>query len=253
MPKSDPYFQLPLCLLSMPLSRQDLVQQITQYCLVVTGEKIKEKLSESIIIEREERLYQNFDDCDSDDLNIIIASNRFGYNLKRPPFPDIKEGYNKAETYINEYESEYGKDAYIRVRIDIFNMLRSGTMPERKFRILVGLYSVIGNKKYSAVTYEQIKYRSMGYKSRSVFESEVKAASRKPLYSERQIGLTIGQLEIEGWFTSFRPNNRKKYYSIRLSLEALAKVLAEALSFKEFKSDALINKKRILLKEYFKK
>lgn len=246
MSRDDEYLQFPLCLLSMTSSKNELYKIIEDYAYINFGLKFLPKIDEKIISDYKERVEFIYGEHREELTAGILGQQVIWSGNNQIYCNNLKvDNYFKACQYIIKFESEYGKDALVRLRKNIISLLKSGEMSERNFRILTSIYSVIGNKDYSSVTYEQIRYRMFGFKKRNIFEIEKQNNPKIKLLTHRKIGTTVKKLEIQGWFTSCRPFNRKKYYSNRMDFETLY----NRITRKEDAWTKLQKKKKMIMKK----
>lgn len=196
------YFQFPLCLLSMPLPEKELVQVIVSWVLVSKGAKLLDKLPESSGDERLDEIREldgrtmldeiidgmvstgrlkpehGFDRRDRRHLAIAMMV-RAHPGLKAGDFPYIIRQYERAEAHRKALESVTGRaDVEARLRQDIVWSLHRGQISLREFRALAGLYAAIGQKPYSRVSLNRLRYLSAGYRSEAVYQKA--AALRAP-------------------------------------------------------------------------
>lgn len=158
---------------------------------------------------------------DSSEIEVIDKKKSYDYayrllKLKKNEHCPEYANFLEAKEFIRSYESKYETDVLVRISKKIFMSFYKGNLPERSFRLLAGLYSIIGNKEYCSATSKQLQHRMLGFKSSFVFEEEKGNLDKSKILSNRQIELTMKKLEMKYFFISCRPYNRKKYYSIRL-------------------------------------
>jgi hypothetical protein len=145
--------------------------------------------------------------------------------------------------YLVKRHSEYGHDALVRIRADIFNDALSGEFKFRDFTVLCGVYAVLGGKQYAKISRERITAAALGFKSAKIMPPDC-----VPLTTQ-QLRDTLDRLETAGLITRFCPNRRHAYYSNRLSVESLRLLVGEAIVRKE----SLCKSKRLDDLEYMQK
>lgn len=241
MSRKDRYLQFPLCLLLLSYSKKKLAQVVLDYCIFKYGgdsnipltpqEKINKRAKEAVarLCWDESTDSNNYNESrysneknDSSEMEVIDKEKSYDYayrllKLKKNEHCPEYANFLEAKEFIRSFESKYERDVLVRISKKIFMSFYKGNLPERSFRLLAGLYSIIGNKEYCSATYEQLQYRMLGFKSSFVFEEEKENLDESKILSTRQIGTTMKKLEMKYFFISCRPNNRKKYYSIRLN------------------------------------
>lgn len=259
MSRKDRYLQFPLCLLLLSYSKKKLAQVILDYCIykyggdsnipITSQEKINKRVNEAILSlsfdestnsnKYNESMYSN-NNNDSGEMEVIDEKKSYDYayrllKLKKNEHCPEYSNFLEAKEFIRSYECKYDRDVLVRISKKIFMSFYKGNLPERSFRLLAGLYSIIGNKEYCPATYDQLQHRMLGFKSSFVFEDVKENLDESKILSIRQIGTTMKKLEMQHFFISCRPNNRKKYYSIRLNYFQLRnKFVRKSSSWKAF-------------------
>jgi hypothetical protein len=145
--------------------------------------------------------------------------------------------------YLVKRHSEYGHDALVRIRADIFDDALSGEFKFRDFTVLCGVYAVLGGKQYAKISRERITAAAMGFKSAGIVTPDC-----VPLTTQ-QLRDSLDRLETSGMITRFCPNRRHAYYSNRLSVESLRQLVGQAI----VKRESLCKSKRLDDMEYMQK
>ena len=243
--KTDSYIQFPLCLLSYGSNVKTRMHAIMTSAAVTAGlgytekqtaEFIAERFAESILPSELEDVYECGDNpyCHKE---IVIGMHILKLNLSRDLFVSMTENPWAVRQFCYEMEQKHGKCPLVRIKAayaeEVLN--RSG-MSYRDFSILCAIYSIIGSKEYSRITRDQIRARSMGYKSATALFSKDSDLTEngqkllneredhaKPLTTD-QIRYTLDRLET-GHFARVVAGKREVFFSHRMNRVELSETI----------------------------
>ena len=265
--KTDDYYQFPLCLLTLPVDKEDLVQHIVSFVLVEKGAIIRDKINENaeyaagyeILTEYRNELGISRMDEVIDSLNgkgrlpaDFDASNSVHVAIAAMIFVHDGIGVGSCEASIDrhrrcqerviQFEGRAGRDTEVRIRYDIIWQLDKGDVSLREFRVLAGFYAGIGNKPFASVTLKRLCYLSAGFKSEQAFERGSPAfESGLSLLTVDQIRKTRDDLVRLRFLHSYY-DGRRCWYSNRIRSE---QIMERRLKKREYKLKAEIQKQNL--------
>jgi hypothetical protein len=138
----------------------------------------------------------------------------------------------KAQQRTEALVQRFGASPMVSLRTSLVFDSRDGNgrfaLPEREFRVLMALYSYIGQKPFSQVATSKLEERAAGCKTRAMFEA-LKGDEWGPSYSPKEIRSAVERLHVdgEGWFSRVTWRRSRTYYSHRLQREQLIEKVAE--------------------------
>lgn len=113
-----------------------------------------------------------------------------------------------------DYEEKYGKDAVCRIGKKLTEDVIEGYFGLREWKVLAAIQSILGKQKpYLRITYEQISYRILGYKRKSIAITESKDLDT---LSSQQIKTSVNKLLNKKLLVFVIYNFREKYYSTKI-------------------------------------
>lgn len=92
------------------------------------------------------------------------------------------ERYELVCRHVSEMESLTAKRGpYVRIRSDIAADVRCGKIPWDLARIIIAVYSKVGNKPCVALSVREARYRAEGYRSQTAYEEAMRGLGRSPV------------------------------------------------------------------------
>lgn len=209
------FFEFPLCLLSYQDKRY--LEMIMHYFIVENSKKIKlfdKKLFSRI---NSELLPKDFD---IEDLRgCIITISAFQLKVTLISIELAKQDHSLLQTYLFNYKSKYGDDAYCRVGKTIFEETKRKVFDESSFKFLCALSSILGKKSlFKRITKEGLAIRMLGFKTKEIYLAE---NCNTKIFSRGQMERLTTRLNERCFFTKFTYSNRITYYSTKLDYEEL--------------------------------
>lgn len=193
MAKGSPFFQFPLCLLSLPVSEKDLVQHIVSWVLVSKGEAILRKLEKldeeherldgGLVGERLtevwERLPPGFNEDDRRHLSAAMMLHAWP-NVTPGSWDYMIPRYEAAQAHRRRFEEIAGRDVEARLRWNLIWDLNRGILSLREFAVMTGFMAAIGKAAYKVVTFNRLRYLAAGYKSADAYRLVQEASANEP-------------------------------------------------------------------------
>jgi hypothetical protein len=226
---NNAYAQLPLCALSFGSNVKQRLNAIIDYAVARAGSRLFSKLSPN---ERDKFRFvqveagnvpRGFDAKSEYHVAALYGAHCLGVTY--PDFRSLFENYKSLSSYVSQFESRHGRDAWVRIRMDWLFAARDGRgINYREFTVLCAIFSVIGRKKWAIVTRLDIQRRALGYRNQDILMAELpnRIDGAQPL-TLRQARDTIAQLHLNKFFARCTVARRITYYSIRESDELLRK------------------------------
>jgi hypothetical protein len=133
---------------------------------------------------------------------------------------------------IAEYWANRGRNLRgsprVRLSSKLFFEIRDCQMlTETQARVLLGLYSIIGAKAYAKAGWRLIQARAAGLTS-PIPDSHEGDQGHGPIYTRRRIDLACDELLRRKFVSGFTYNCGERFWSHRISTEAIAKAVAAA-------------------------
>jgi len=194
--EKEPVFQFPLALLAVESECKSALQRIVDFCLVNVAVNLAE--DDPVGLEHLERARKL--------LNVSVPA----------PEHSLREGKKLRAQYLGGTP-----DAWVRVKAGWLWGCHNDDAPSwPEFRVLCGVYSVIGEKPFARVSAESLRFRSAGARSKAVWD----LAKHHPLLGEKEVRLVVDRLELRGFFARFCYRRRITFYSNKLGRDELAKL-----------------------------
>jgi len=244
MSSDEKFIQFPLCLLAQAKPQYDLLEEIIRYGFVSAGasavrelsdEERKAKCKEYGMVQSMRSSWEMAARLGAETLGITIGS--IGATVT---------SYHDSEKFHSEWVKRNGPDPMVRFnKAECFAVRDQRSLSLREFRVLAGIYSVLGRAMYRAITARMIRVRSLGFKSEAVEAAEFATMRVLPeSLTDKQLRLTITSLHETRWFARVTPtrHGRVTYYSNRMTEEALV----ERIFKKKTYSRAHDEKRRIV-------
>ncbi|NGP75618.1 hypothetical protein G3570_03170 [Balneolaceae bacterium YR4-1] len=239
--KNSTYVQFPLNILSKSKDREELYRMITGYTLLyyydsyTNNEKskrfhfIKRRLLEQCDLSVLEPIRGYFG-TEMNLQNYALMGLDFG--LDELEILNITKTYKSRAREIGQDEQAFGsKEPKIRVRFDILYDYRMGKISDSQFRVFCAILSIMGRKKFARISYDHIKYRAAGFRSKIKFIKYQRLVGGKyDFFSDRKIAYAVRKLEEKCLITTLVYKRRLKYYSVRLDINELFKLVADSKS-----------------------
>ena len=231
---SESYIQFPLCALAYGSNETIRLDRILSFGFVNAGKSMWQKLDDD---EREDIAEAFEEDCktpndfskhDVEHVAAMIGARNVA--VSPSSLERSLANWKILDDFRLKFEAKNGTDALVRVKTDlVFEARDKKGITYREFAIFCAMLSSIGSKAFPVrITREQIQYRMLGYKSKSVLASEKN--SRQDGASSltiRKIGYTLDKLHERRFFARARANERQTYYSIRHTQDELESALFE--------------------------
>jgi hypothetical protein len=221
-----PYFQFPLCALSLPDSERERLDCIISYCCIEVGKHDWRNLTTQ----------QQLAWCTAPpvpgwqtakvDLNkrahvqALLGANRLNVVLGYAPTTVARHRHLSA--FVSAFEHKHGRDVQVRLATDlVFEARDEKGLSFPELAVLAAIYSKIGAAN-SAVrtTREEIWRRAQGYKSKQAFSRG--NPPEQPYLTVRKTRSLIEKLHQRGFFARVTYARRQTYYSHRLTADELA-------------------------------
>lgn len=126
-----------------------------------------------------------------------------------------------AAARVNAWTQNHGNTFQVRLKTDYRIEMRDNAMlSERDFRVLIGLYSMIGPKSFAKVGWPMIQARAAGH-----MRPEDPSKYVGPVYSRGQIERACTELLDRKFIASVTYNRGERFWSHRMSQEELAEAV----------------------------
>lgn len=205
MSEQGGFFQFPLCMLASKEPLLVLLERIFRYGVVDFLKKTEPEFLQKSA-EENERCFNR-------------ARNLIGF--KNGTVSDFVTVHREAERGILSFPE---KTFSVRFKTNyLFEIRNESMLTEREFRVLAGIYSVIGSKEFAKIGWPMIQARASGHLS-------VGNPKRYlgPVYSRSQIEKAIKELLDRKFVSSFTYNKGERFWSHRLLPPELASAVATA-------------------------
>lgn len=233
MKNSKEYFSFPLIALTYPTNFRDFCDTLMCYCLIeyakkTTDRDLDEHLDDCLDKWNSKKSADDFEMNNEQHEKILVAAHKLGI-ITHSIITDISAN-KKLSKWINEMQNKLGKSANVWINKGFVFDARDGAISENDFKVLCAINSIIGNKTYCRITKDRIRYRVLGYNSKSTYEKNNKGEN---YLSDRQIGTIIERLAEKKFYSKFTYRNRQTFFSIKIkSNEDLQKVVGNYKIFK---------------------
>lgn len=192
----EPVFQFPLALLAVERECGPALQKIVDFCLVNVAENLAD--GDRVELEHLERARKMLD---------VSVPN---------PGGTLAAGKKLRSQYLGGT-----RDAWVRVKANwLWGCHNDGAPTWPEFRVLCGIYSVIGEKPFARVSAESLRFRSAGARSKAVYDPN----RDHDLLGEKEVRLITDRLELRGFFARFCYRRRITFFSNKLGRDDLAKL-----------------------------
>ncbi len=237
MSMNDPYLQFPLCAFSYGQTVDERLNTCLDYAVVDAGTKLWRKATPEVQSRFLSQLGQGRElptgFKKDNPLHVAALCGTDMLNVKYPDMNCLIERYQRFKAYLAMFESQYGRDALVRVkRTWLFDARDHRGLTCCEFGVLCAIYCCIGSKKLARVTQPRIRRYALGYRRQDILEAEIgqRPDGASPL-TDRQLRDTIDRLHRNKFFARCTYGKRFTYYSIRLNNEDLRKQVEERRSY----------------------
>jgi hypothetical protein len=199
------FFQFPLCLLA---TREPMEQWLTQ--------AFHHAVVEFIDSTSDSKIYFPGMKNKEQEAELARVAKVIGFNSGSPRA--FIEGHQAATSKINMWKVGHGSTFNVRLKTSYYFEMRDASMlSERDFRVLVGLYSMVGPKSFAKVGWPMIQARAAGHMRPSDGPGFL-----GPVYSRGQIERACAELLDRKFIASVTYNRGERFWSHRLSADELA-------------------------------
>ena len=243
----------PLCLLSRDIDERTIIDDLIGFAIYNSAMKLPEEVVDCEI----EDLFDfpgDYEEDNYDHIKMCAYAERVGISLGSLHSISTRHGF--CQSYVDNYEIEYGKDAWTQFNSKIIFNVRDGKFSYELFSIICAINAILGKEaKYKRITLERIKAAMNGYKSNEICEKELK---QKHYRDDKIISLPdhtlrrrIIKLSDEGlnFFRRYTYKSRETYYSTQIKDEF--QLMEQVIEFKSKRKG--LDKKQIemeLLNKY---
>lgn len=222
------YFQFPICLLTTDHNYKTILNQIITYGMKEVGNRLDSNSEENEPEKNEAKIAEFCRKYDTaDGLTVTQFHLAWGAQALGVTIPCIHEEARKYG-WLEDTVAKFGDSgrALCRIKLEwIWDSLRGGMLSEREFRVLVAIYSAIGNKPFRRITREEIRRRSCGYASKARYEQDIAAKAPKFNLTDSQIKTTVAKLQQLNFFAKVTYARRVSYYTHRLQVDDLVEAV----------------------------
>lgn len=171
-----------------------------------------------------------FETMNEDEREAAVAKAREVIGFSGGGIHKIIADNNAARAVVDKWQAKYGSSFPVRLKTTYYYEMRDDRMlSEREFRVLLGLYSVIGAKSFTKIGWPMIQARAAGFMSPAQLNRK-----QGPVYSRGQIERACAKLLDRKFVTSLTYNRGERFWTNRMTPEEL--------------SSAIIAKKTALIK-----
>jgi hypothetical protein len=213
------FLQFPLCALAMKDTPKNIADHILSYGMVSAGRSVLGKLDADERLEKcdEFGLGKKF----KDSLELAAHLGTGPCNMTIGSVAGTLRRYHALVAHEAQWVAKYGKVPSARLATTtVFELRDGGQISWREFRVLVGLYSVIGAKTFPVVIpLIMIEPRHCGFTNQATMEAAKKAGDCPEPLTMKQLRGTVQKLWELKWFARVTPDphGRATYYSNRMT------------------------------------
>jgi len=214
------FIEFPLICLSYIQNDRNRLKDILRMCIVDIA--LKSTLNTDIDYGQVQAKDFDFDNPIHKEIT-AIANN---YNVVLDSYEKATNNWLDLKTISINYEKSFGKDAYCRMGKELTIDAINGNFSLREYLCLAAIQSILGKRKrFLRITYEQIAYRMLGYKSKLIAHELGYADILSPI----QIRKSVMKLMKKRLIVCVTYMFREKYYSTKIkSAKALREVISES-------------------------
>jgi hypothetical protein len=220
--RKNAYFQFPLCSLRILANAPHVgLLYIVNYCCVEDGKRRWSRMSKEEQMEWNQRLQIRYEP----DLKAAIGGWHLGVkNVTRSEIAHVRQQHHHLELFVMDFQKGHGRDALVRIRSDIMLDSSAGKLPLMDFCTLCGIYSKLGDKRFTRITRLEIYTRVHGCRSSAIFKSEGPIDSAWTFY---RVIAAIDRLRQRDFFARVTFGKRQTFYSHRLDPKVLRSDIIE--------------------------
>jgi hypothetical protein len=223
---SRPYFQFPLCALSLPDSQVDRLDCIISYGCIEVGKHEWEKLngqqkqawstSPPISQSRDAKV----DLAKIAHVQALLGGDRLNVTIGHATSTVARHA--RLSRFLADFERKHGRDVQVRLVTElVFDARDDKGFSFAELAVIAAIYSKIGASKGAVrITREEIWRRAQGFKSKLAFSRET--AAQQPYLTRRKARSVIESLHERRFFARVTYARRQTYYSHRLTADELA-------------------------------
>lgn len=213
------YFQFPLCTLAMKKPVAEIIEAIISYGTITAGLAVLKGLNDRQRREKCDRFGLAYKFADS--LELAAHLGGAACNERIDNVKSCVTRYHSINNDAAAWWQKYGRSPFVRLRADILYDMKTGSrMSWREFRVLAGIYSVIGAKNYPVlIRLSMIDARHCGFAGREMLGKGVRNGDCLDRLTPKQLRGTVEKLWQQRWFARVTPDphGRKTYYSHRMT------------------------------------
>lgn len=214
--REDTYVQFPLPLLAVGESFfDDTIRMIWGYGIYYAGRQA--------ILDSTYDLSPSLEQCVAKGMEIVNTPDRFG--------EEILLLYCEEAIRLLSEQFPGGRWAYVRLRADIAtDALFARALNENDFRVLIAIYSSLGDSQFQLIRSSVITRRASGYMTEAEMNQHVQNQTdvRLATLTPAQVKHSIAKLEDRGFFVKLTIGRRDSYFSNRLTLPVLSRRVVQA-------------------------
>ena len=150
-----------------------------------------------------------------DDFNsyILMACKIIGVTIGS--LDATKTRHSKLNSFIDDYEKKHGKDCKVKINKDMLFDTRDGKIDFELFSLYCAIKSVLGKKEFSRITNETLRYRMLGFKKKSIYDSRIKSKHKDNLLTDFQIAQRVIKLQERGLINYVTHRRRLKMFTTK--------------------------------------
>jgi len=150
-----------------------------------------------------------------DDFNshILMACKIMGVEIGS--IEATKTRHSKLNSFIDDYEKRHGKDCKVKIHKGMLFDARDGKIDFELFSLYCAIKSVLGKREFSRITNETLRYRLLGFKKKSIYDSRAKSKHKDNLLTDFQIAQRVIKLQERGLINYVTHRRRLKMFTTK--------------------------------------
>lgn len=242
------FLQFPLCVLAMKHDPKGIANYILSYGMVAAGRAVLLKFDPDKRVEKCEIFKLSKKKVDSWELAAHLGGEQCNMTVGSAEASVTR--YHAAAAHVEKWESKYGTSPLVRLTTNIvFELRDGGQISWREFRVLAGLYSVIGAKPFPVIIpLSMIEARHCGFSNQAGLEKGRTAKDCPEALTMKQLRGTVQKLWELKWFARVTPDphGRATYYSNRMSEDEMREKIFKTRTYKTgFTAERLAKNKEL--------
>lgn len=146
--------------------------------------------------------------------NLVIVGAYLAH-LILPSAKAALKNFDRLQAFTEKHKNKFGGSPWACVHRDLLFEVRDGSgIHPREFRVLCGISSIIGTKKFKRITRPFIAMRAAGFKSSAVV-SALAEKHQVDLLTDWKVTDTVKKLRRRNLLNVCRPNKRETFYAER--------------------------------------